>query len=70
MQGNSNAPSPQRLIRLPEVENTVGLRKSAIYAAIGEGKFPSPIKLSRRAVCWNSHEIEAWVQSRINGAAL
>jgi prophage regulatory protein len=69
MQTNPSAPSPQRLIRLPEVESIVGLKKSAIYSAVREGKFPAPIKLSRRAVCWNSQAIDAWVLARINGGA-
>ncbi len=69
MQTNPSAPRPQRLLRLPEVETIVGLKKSAIYQGVKEGTFPAPIKLSRRAVCWNSHSIEAWVIARIEGSA-
>jgi prophage regulatory protein len=70
MQTNPSAQSPQRLLRLEEVIFRVGLKKSAIYQAVREGKFPAPIKLSRRAVCWNSHSIDAWVIARIEGGAM
>ncbi|RFC35300.1 MAG: transcriptional regulator, AlpA family [Candidatus Nitrotoga sp. SPKER] len=57
----------ERLIRLPEVEHLVGLRKSSIYEMMGRNPpaFPRPLKLSRRAVCWNLLAIETWIQERI-----
>ena len=60
---------PERLLRLPEVESIVGLRKSSIYEMLGRTPpaFPVPIKLSRRAVCWPASKIEQWVQERIAG---
>lgn len=59
---------PERLLRLPDVEALVGLRKSSIYDAVKRGEFPRPIRLSRRAVCWPSSAIEAWIQARIEKA--
>lgn len=50
--------------RLPEVEETTGLKKSAIYALISKGEFPRPYKLSERAVGWKQSEIEDWMASR------
>lgn len=60
---------PERLLRLPEVESIVGLRKSSIYEMLGRTPpaFPVPVKLSRRAVCWPASKIEQWVQERIAG---
>ena len=69
MQANTNTSSPQRLLRLPEVESLVGLRKSSIYEGVKSGTFPAPIKLSRRAVCWPAAEIDAWITERINSGA-
>ena len=72
MQANpSGKPQRERLIRLPEVESIVGLRKSSIYEMMGRKPpaFPHPVKLSRRAVCWPASQIEKWVQDRINGGA-
>ena len=54
-----------RLIRLPEVEVVVGVRKSAIYAMMAEDKFPRPVRLSARMVAWPESAVLAWVQSRI-----
>lgn len=59
----------ERLLRLPEVESLVGLRKTAIYAAMKAGTFPAAVKLSRRAVCWPSSAVDAWIADRIKDAA-
>ena len=52
-----------RVLRLPEVLNRVGLRKTAIYKLIRAGAFPRPMKLGRVSG-WLEHEIEAWIQAR------
>ena len=39
----------ERIIRLPEVINTVGLKKSAIYKRIKAGEFPKPVKIGPHA---------------------
>lgn len=69
MQANPSTSSPQRLLRLPEVESLVALRKSSIYAGVKAGTFPAPIKLSRRAVCWPAAAIEDWITERIKAGA-
>jgi prophage regulatory protein len=69
MQANPNTSNPQRLLRLPEVEYLVGIRKSSIYEGVKAGTFPAPIKLSRRAVCWQAAAIDAWITERIKAGA-
>lgn len=66
-QANPNTSSPERLLRLPEVESRVGLRKSSIYEMLGRNPpaFPRPLKLSRRAVCWPASAIDTWIADRI-----
>lgn len=61
------AAQPERLLRLPDVEARVGLRKSAIYEMLRRTPptFPAPVKLSRRAVCWPASAIDAWIAERI-----
>jgi len=54
-----------RLLRLPEVQEITGYKRSSIYKKIEEGTFPRPVPLSNKAVGWISSEVEAWVQSRI-----
>ena len=39
-----------RFLRLPEVMQTVGLRRTAIYDKITRGEFPAPIKLGNVSV--------------------
>jgi prophage regulatory protein len=55
---------PQRLLRLPQVEDLSGLGRSSIYAAIKAGTFPKPVKLSVRAVAWRESDIAQWQNSR------
>jgi prophage regulatory protein len=62
---SNTTPQPERLLRLPDVEALVGLRKSSIYALAAKGEFPAPLKLSRRAVCWPASAIDAWISQRI-----
>jgi prophage regulatory protein len=54
-----------RLLRLPEVQEITGYKRSSIYKKIEDGTFPRPVPLGNKAVGWIAREIEAWVQSRI-----
>ena len=67
--GNTDLPRVhrERLLRLSEVEQTVGIKKSAIYAKLRETPpaFPQPIKLSRRAVAWPESAVQAWIAAQI-----
>lgn len=66
----SKTAPPERLLRLPEVEARVGLKKSSIYEMLNRTPpaFPRPLKLSRRAVCWPASAIDAWITGRINAS--
>lgn len=55
-----------RLIRLPEVENLIGCKKSTVYTMLKQGTFPRPIRLSARMVAWNENAVLQWLQDRIN----
>ena len=51
-----------RIIRRPEVQQRVGLSRSAIYRRIAEGTFPKPITIGEgKAVGWLSVEIEEFL---------
>jgi prophage regulatory protein len=52
-----------RVLRIPEVIDLVGLSVSTIYAMIADGRFPRPIKLGKRAVGWKESTIDAWLAS-------
>lgn len=65
------APKPDKLIRLPAVEDRTGLRKSTVYAGVRAGTFPAPVRLSARAVAWRESDIDRWISARMTtrGAA-
>lgn len=56
-----NHTKPDRLIRLCEVRNTVGLGKTRIYELIKAGSFPAPCKPGGSASRWSEREVSAWV---------
>lgn len=54
----------ETFLRLPQVMEKVGLRKTKIYAIVKEGSFPKPVRLSHRVAFWKLSEIEAWMRER------
>ena len=54
--------APDRLIRLPEVMARVGLRRTAIYQRMREGRFPKSRSLGPRCTVWVEAEINAWIE--------
>jgi len=69
MQGDDDMTSPRndspRLLRLPEVQHRVGLRRSEIYRRVRLGAFPRPIRLGTNAVAWLESDLDAWVAQRV-----
>jgi prophage regulatory protein len=53
-----------RIVRLPEVIATVGLRRSAIYARVRDGRFPPPLKITNHAVGWRESDLARWIAQR------
>tara|TARA_B100000809_G_scaffold72419_1_gene70138 strand:+ start:283 stop:546 length:264 start_codon:yes stop_codon:yes gene_type:complete len=70
----SNKPKT-RLIRLNEVLSRTGYGRTSIYRKMEEGTFPKCLKLGppindhtkfdSRAIAWIEHEVDQWVESRI-----
>ena len=56
-----------RIIRLRDLPDFVGLKRTQIDALIIRGEFPKPIKLNDlgRAKGWLEHELISWQQERI-----
>lgn len=54
-----------RFIRLPEVMNRTGLKRSSIYSYMEEGRFPYSSKLGERSVAWVESEVQEWIEQRI-----
>lgn len=59
-------PAPTRLLRLPEVMARVGLKRSAIYQRMSEGRFPKSRSLGAKCAVWVESEIEEWVREVAN----
>jgi prophage regulatory protein len=55
-------PPVPRLIRLPEVMARVGLKRSAIYQRMSEGRFPKSRSLGPKCAVWVEREIEEWIE--------
>lgn len=54
-----------RIIRLPEVMQTIGIRgKSTIYRWVKNKEFPAPLSLGGSSVGWRESDIQAWMASR------
>lgn len=68
MKNQENLKQRERLLRRPEVEKLTGRGRSAIYAGIAAGTFPSPVKIGLRAVAWPESVINRWIEERIEGA--
>ena len=54
----------QRLIRMKQLEGYVGFKKTQIYDQIARGRFPQPIRVSRRASAWIECEVVEWLAAR------
>ena len=54
-----------RLIRLPEVMERVGLKRSAIYRRMKDGNFPRSRSIGPKCTVWVEAEIEDWIREII-----
>jgi prophage regulatory protein len=59
-----------KILRLPEVQELTGLKRTTIYEKMKTGEFPVRIALTTRTVGWIQSEIEAWIESKINQARM
>lgn len=59
-------PTARRVMRLPEVQNLVGLSRVQIWRKSNDANddFPVAVTLGPNSIAWHSHEIEAWLASR------
>lgn len=53
-----------KLIRLPQVMERVGIGRTAIYDRIKAGAFPAPVKVGRVSA-WPEAEVDAWISGQI-----
>ena len=70
-----NKTPQKRFIRLPEVLTRTGYGRTTIYRKMEDGSFPRSVKLGgppidpnvfdSRAIAWIEHEVDQWMESRI-----
>ena len=53
------------LLRLPEVIQRVGIKKTKLYELQKAGCFPTSVQITSHAVGWVEEEISAWIVERI-----
>ena len=50
-----------RIIKLPELEQIVGIKKVTIYAKIKDCTFPKQVKLTPKSVGWKLSDIQKYI---------
>ncbi|ELW2863484.1 AlpA family phage regulatory protein [Klebsiella aerogenes] len=53
-----------KLLRLSQVMEKTGMRKTLIYGLMRIEQFPQPINLGRYSVAWLESEIDEWIFSQ------
>jgi len=56
-----------KIVRLVDLPQFCGLKRTQIETLIAAGKFPRPVKLSERRKGWLESELITWQQARIAG---
>lgn len=57
----------ERIARMPEVEQAIGVHRATIRRWVREGTFPPPLRLGvgrRAAVGWKISAVDAWLEDR------
>jgi len=57
-------PDPSDIIRIDEVMQLSGLKKTMLYELIGKGQFPAQVGLGARAVGWYKTQVLDWNRNR------
>lgn len=51
-------------LRMAVVVRITGLGRSTIYRMVAEQRFPSPVRLAKRAVAWRQSDLDRWSEAR------
>jgi len=62
----SSSDPPARLLRRREVEELVGLGRSALYQKMARGMFPKPVHLTHYSVRWVEAEVTRWIAEQVS----
>lgn len=53
-----------KILRLPQVLERVGLKKTAVYKMIANEEFPKQMKLGAHASGWLESDVQRWILGR------
>ena len=59
-----------KLLRLPQVLEKVGFKKSKLWQLRAEGKFPEGFLLTPRIRVWEEEEIDKWIKGMKDGNSI
>lgn len=59
-----DAESNDGLVRMPELQKIVPMSASQIWAMAADGRFPKPIKLSKKVSVWQKSTIWKWIENQ------
>ncbi|MCS3600988.1 prophage regulatory protein [Buttiauxella sp. BIGb0471] len=62
--GNA-CPENLRLIRITDVINLTGLRKSTIYLKVKNNEFPTQVHIGTKSVAWVESEVQDWIKGNL-----
>lgn len=54
----------ERLLRLPEVLQRVGIGRSTLYRLIADKKFDAPVAVTERCRAWPESRVNDWISAR------
>lgn len=54
-----------RILRLAQVIDMTGLRKTKIYELQAQGRFPMSVRITTHSVGWVEQEVQAWLTGRL-----
>jgi prophage regulatory protein len=55
---------PAVFVRMAAVMQLTGLGRTTIYRLMAEDKFPSPVRLAKRAMAWRRVDLDQWSAGR------
>lgn len=61
---NASEDTPSLFLRLPAVMKLTGLGRSTIYRMVAERRFPTPVRITSRAVAWRRTDLDQWSEAR------
>ncbi len=56
-------------LREKQVRELVPVAHSTLWEWVEQGIFPKPVKLSARVTVWRRSEVQAWIETKFQGAS-